>query len=93
MDDATRDIASWFPDEEICGLREFRKGKWRIAQRKIARRAVDRDSYYTMAMLNSIGQVRGGIKGVIETSVMFVDREADKQASFVTRRVGGKPTI
>jgi hypothetical protein len=92
MDDATKNIATWFADEEICGSLQFRKEKWRISQRRIAKRATDRDSYYTMAMLNAIDQVRTGIKGVVETSILFVDRESDKQASFIASRVGGKST-
>lgn len=87
MDDATRDIAVWYPNEEICGLREFRKEKWRIAQRKIAKKATNTDTYFTMVMLNSVGMVCKGIKGVNPN--MSVEMEDIRQSTFVKERLGG----
>jgi hypothetical protein len=89
MDDATRDVAQWYPDEEICGLREFRKEKWRIAQRKIAKKATNTDTYFTMPMLNAVGMVCKGIKGAKPDNPIEVAEV--RQATFLKERLGGTP--
>jgi hypothetical protein len=93
LDDSSKDIALWYPDEEICGSMQFRKEKWRIAQRKIAKRAIDRDTYFTKPMLEVATKVTPHIKGVVETSVMLVERDDKKQARFIEKRVGRTSTI
>jgi hypothetical protein len=87
MDDATRDTAVWFKDEEICGSLQFRKETWRIAQRKIAKKATNVDTYFTMAMLNAVGMVCKGIRGINPDKPIGMVEVS--QSSFLKDRLGG----
>jgi hypothetical protein len=46
------DNAAWFPDEEICAVRNFSTLPWVKRQRKIARKVRNKDYFFTMDMLN-----------------------------------------
>ena len=62
--DPNRHKAIWYPDEEICKNREMAKQfKFIQVQRKIQKRAVNRDTYYTLNLLEKIKLVRSGIRG------------------------------
>ena len=78
LDITTRDIAMWYPDEDICGSLLFRKERWRIAQRKIAKRTRNIDSYFTFAMLNTVKAVGNGIRGASpdRSSELMTERQA-----------------
>ena len=54
----------WYPDEEICRLKEYGKLEWVKNQRKIARKTNDTDTFYTVNMLDRKLQIRKGIKGL-----------------------------
>ena len=49
----------WFPDEGICR----NKLDWVKNQKKIAKKAKDREGYYTIDMLKQIQRVTAGIVG------------------------------
>ena len=62
--DPNRQKAIWYPDEEICKNREMAKQfKFIQVQRKIQKRAKDRETYYTLELLEKIKIVRSGIRG------------------------------
>lgn len=55
-------ICTWFPNEPICRLR--RGPGWVRKQRNIAKLpGIERDRYFTLRMLNSIKQIRKGLRG------------------------------
>lgn len=51
----------FFPDEDICKKRN--PPAWVRTQKKIAKRAVDRDTYYTIDMLLEVKRVTAHISG------------------------------
>ena len=53
----------WYPDEEICVSRSH-KPAWVKKQRRIKKVARDRDSHYTIEMLESIGRVTPQTRGL-----------------------------
>ncbi len=54
----------WFPDEEICKHRDFLDHTFVKQQRKIQKKARDRDTYYTIEMLSVECMVKGGMTGI-----------------------------
>jgi len=60
----------WYADEDICQSQKHYKGiKWISNQRKIARRAKERDTtYYTHAMLSIPCRICTGITGIKDGS-------------------------
>jgi hypothetical protein len=54
----------WFPDERICAKRQFAGLRWLRTQRRIQRRAVNREQLFTQQMLAVIKTVRPGIRGL-----------------------------
>ena len=58
--DTNVDKLTWFPSKAICRLKGY---KWTSVQRKIARKAKDRFSYYTLADLMKIKRVTSKIEG------------------------------
>jgi len=51
----------WFPDEDIC--RKHGKVDWIKKQRKIARKANNKDTYFTVDMLKEVKRVTANIVG------------------------------
>ncbi|WP_022671350.1 hypothetical protein [Hippea alviniae] len=65
-----RHKAVWYPDEEICKNREMvKRFRFIRVQRKIQKRAVNRDTYYTLRMLEEITGVRKETKGLSPETV------------------------
>lgn len=60
-----RDVANdtWYPDEEICRLREFTVLPWIRNQRKLAKKAKV-SFYFTPGMLQQNCKIKKGIKGI-----------------------------
>ena len=58
--------AVWYPDEDICPARQYRREKWRINQRKIAKVHLARkvDGCFTVKALSGIKRVAGGLSGI-----------------------------
>jgi hypothetical protein len=54
----------WYPDEEICKNREFTNPTWIKNQKKIAKRARDKEKYFTIEMLNRNCAIAKGIVGL-----------------------------
>ncbi len=54
----------WYPDEDICTARAIVKPVWVKTQRKIARRAEDRETFYTIRSLCQVQRVTGKVKGM-----------------------------
>lgn len=57
--------AVWYVDEPFCVARKFRRAKWRIVQRKIAKVHLRRPviGFFTVSALENIRRVAGGICG------------------------------
>lgn len=53
----------WYPDEEICSLREFSHFPWIRNQKKLARKAKE-GFYFTPRMLEHNCKITQGIKGL-----------------------------
>lgn len=60
----------WYADEEVCPSRLYRKEKWRINQRRIAKINLKHkvDGYFTLDSLKTISRVSSKIKGVLPDS-------------------------
>ncbi len=54
----------WYPNEEVCSNRKFFGLQWVKNQKKIAKRAGDKDSFFTVNMLDRKITIRTGIKGL-----------------------------
>jgi hypothetical protein len=54
----------WFPDEEICTKREVNKITLVKQQRKIKKKAKDRETYYTREMLEVNCTVNSSMTGI-----------------------------
>ena len=81
--DPNRHKAIWYPDEEICKNREMAKQfRFVKTQRKIQKRAVNRDTYYTLRMLEEITGVRKETKGLSPETV--------SDESWITQRKNRK---
>lgn len=52
----------WFPDEAICNRKYI--PRWAKNQRKIKKKAKDKNSYFVYAMLNRNCRVKKGITGL-----------------------------
>ena len=53
----------WYPDEEICGHKDYLKEMFVRQQKKIKKRHKDKDSYHTFAMLSEESIVKKGMTG------------------------------
>jgi hypothetical protein len=53
----------WYPDEEICRCRKYSCLSWIKKQRKIAKKTVNRDFYFTKDDLDRIRRVTQNTKG------------------------------
>ena len=54
----------WYPDEAICSNQRFKGLRWIKIQRRIKKRAIHRDRYFTYEMLTKIRTVRKSIRGL-----------------------------
>lgn len=52
MDESSLNCGIWYPDEEICSIREFGRLDWIKNQKKIARKVRNKDFYFTSEMLS-----------------------------------------
>lgn len=68
----------WYPDEDICN--KIGRPAWVKIQRKIKKRVIDRDSHYTIEMIESIGRVTPKTRGLDpegrRTEEVFLARKA-----------------
>jgi len=64
LDQASLEHGIWYPDEEICRLKEYSKHEWIINQKKIQKKTRNHDTYYTYEMLNRHIIIAPGIKGL-----------------------------
>lgn len=55
-------IRKWYPDEEIC-KKQGEKPGWVKIQKRIKKKAKNRETYYTVEMLELIKKVYSSIKG------------------------------
>ena len=77
-----KEASVWYPDEAICN--KIGKPAWVKKQKRIQNRAKDRESHYTIAMLESITAVTPSTRGL--------DAEGKRsQAVFIKRRSRRKP--
>ena len=55
----------WYPDEEICKLREQQlKNDWIKTQKKIVKKTTNPNFYFNLKMLNQNCVIKKGIKGI-----------------------------
>ena len=79
LDENSLNNGIWYFDEEICHLREFCHLPWIRNQKKIAKKARDYDSYFTLRMLEQNCMIKAGITGIdSETPLDAVEREEKK---------------
>jgi len=64
MDEQSLKYGLWYPDEEFCIRQEYGKLLYVRNQRKIAKRARNKDFYFTYRILNHNCQIKRGIKGL-----------------------------
>ncbi len=84
MDTDSLPYAVFYPDEDICNKNGI-KPDWVKKQRKIKKKARDRETYYTIEMLNSIKSVTSAVRGL----------DADGRRTeevFISRRSKPSPT-
>jgi hypothetical protein len=61
LDEESLAEAVWFSSEDICTAK---RGKWITAQKKIAKKSKDDDTYYTLGMLKQDCVIGSAIKGL-----------------------------
>ncbi len=64
LDDPISTQMIWYPDEEICLLKKYSKNQVVRNQKKIAKKARNRDFYFTYEMLNRDFVIKRGIEGL-----------------------------
>ncbi|MGD1118112.1 MAG: hypothetical protein ABR886_01330 [Dehalococcoidales bacterium] len=66
MDDSFKNGAIWYANEDICGALKYRKDKWRVNQRKIAKlnSKYPVTGYFDIDMLKIVKRVGKGIRGL-----------------------------
>jgi hypothetical protein len=57
-----KELSVWYPDEAICN--KIGRPEWVKKQRRIQKRAIDRDSHYTIEMLGAIKAVTPKTRGL-----------------------------
>jgi hypothetical protein len=85
LDPDSLEYGIWYPDEEICRAAQFRNLHWIKVQRRITRVRHRADSYFTVKMLEAVGQVHSGIKGTDPNQQLHNARAAEK--CWIMRRV------
>ena len=73
LDEKHLKIGIWYPNEEICRLKK--SPGWIKRQKKVAKKAKDRNKYFTHQMLNHNFIVRGGIEGLDPDQIEEVQLE------------------
>jgi len=68
----------WYPDEEICTSIKCGNKDWIRNQRKIKKRAANRNFYFTHEMLCRNCQIRRGIDGLDPDNTSFSDKKAEE---------------
>ena len=53
----------WYPDEDICNRRGLPKTDWLPRQRRIAKKATNRDFFFRLADIKAITRIHRSIKG------------------------------
>lgn len=64
LDEQSLKCGIWYPDEEVCPVRDYVALPWVQSQRKILKRAGRTDRYFTLSMLERNCIVKGGIEGL-----------------------------
>jgi len=64
LDENSLQNGVWYPDEEICRLREFQGLRWVQNQRELKKRGVPVDGYFTAAMLDNEIIFHPDIRGI-----------------------------
>jgi len=64
LDEVSLNHGIWYPNEEICSIREYQQLLWIKNQKKIAKKTSDFDTYYTVEMLNRKFVITKAIKGL-----------------------------
>ncbi len=78
-----KELSVWYPDEDICN--KIGRPIWVKKQRRIQKRATDRDSHYTIEMLEAIYGVSKATRGL--------DAEGKRsEVVFLKRRSKGRTT-
>ena len=64
--DGNRNNQIWYPDEPICGSRRLSKydKKIIIVQRRISKKAIEKNRFFNWAMLEEIKRVHPSILGL-----------------------------
>ena len=65
----------WFPNEEICSRADFRMLPWVRMQRKLVRRYISPDGFFTVKMLEAITNVHPTLIGADPNAGMNAARQ------------------
>ncbi len=73
LDKSSLENSVWYPDEEVCLLKDFSKLNWIRNQRKIARKVRNKDFYFTLEMLSRNCVITVATEGIDPDSNDFDD--------------------
>lgn len=77
-DEINMDCACWYPNEEYCTAHKFSKLLWVKNQRKIARKARNKDLYFTKEMLDRNFIITAATEGLDPDKTDYQDDRAVK---------------
>jgi hypothetical protein len=78
LDEVSLGSGIFYPDEEVCQLRAFSKLDWIRNQRKISRKAINKDFYFNFEMLSRNCKISAGIEGLDPDKTDYQDERAVK---------------
>ena len=73
LDETSIKHGVWYPNEEICKLSEYKELEWIKNQKKIQKKARDRDTYYTVDMLDKHIRITSAMKGLNPDNDYYVE--------------------
>jgi len=82
MNPESLECGAWYPDEEICRFQSQNQKQWIRRQRKIAAKAKNKETYFTVSMLKHPCVIGVGITG-IDPDGTDAQRELDERQFFV----------
>ncbi len=79
LDEESLRSGVWYPDEEICTSAKYGNKDWIRNQRKIKKRAANKDFYFTYEMLCRNCIIQRNIEGLDPDNTGFKDEKALKK--------------
>ena len=78
----------WYADEAICKRRDFQTLDWIKKQKAIVKTHAPNDRYFTVEMLEAIGQVRKGIESISPDQPLEQAKKAERK--WIMEKGGGR---